>query len=145
MVPTGPPNPLGGSQSVPSSLLRTNSGVMGGQGGSMPSPGGFPSMVSPRTMFGNMNMLGNAPNVSHQSFANGGPNAGLAGPGSSQRGPVDNGAETDPLSGVGNGMGFSAPSTSFMSSAMVTNPDSSRVQGQQFPNPSGNHMLIDQQ
>ncbi|XP_049411505.1 transcriptional corepressor SEUSS isoform X32 [Solanum stenotomum] len=145
MVPTGPPNPIGGSQSVPSSLLRSNSGVMGGQGGSMPSPGGFPSMVSPRTMFGNMNMLGNAPNVSHQSFANGGPNAGLAGPGSSQRGPVDNGAETDPLSGVGNGMGFSAPSTSFMSSAMVTNPDSSRVQGQQFPNPSGNHMLTDQQ
>ncbi|KAG5601032.1 hypothetical protein H5410_032402 [Solanum commersonii] len=145
MVPTGPPNPLGGSQSVPSSLLRTNSGVMGGQGGSMPSPGGFPSMVSPRTMFGNMNMLGNAPNVSHQSFANGGPNAGLAGPGSSQRGPVDNGAETDPLSGVGNGMGFSAPSTSFMSSAMATNPNSSQVQGQQFPNSSGNHMLTDQQ
>ncbi|KAL3334785.1 hypothetical protein AABB24_031154 [Solanum stoloniferum] len=145
MVPTGPPNPIGGSHSVPSSLLRSNSGVMGGQGGSMPSPGGFPSMVSPRTMFGNMNMLGNAPNVSHQSFANGGPNAGLAGPGSSQRGPVDNGAETDPLSGVGNGMGFSAPSTPFMSSAMVTNPDSSRVQGQQFPNPSGNHMLTDQQ
>ncbi|XP_006356714.1 transcriptional corepressor SEUSS-like [Solanum tuberosum] len=145
MVPTGPPNPRGGSQSVPSSLLRTNSGVMGGQGGSMPSPGCFPSMVSPRTMFGNMNMLGNAPNVSHQSFANGGPNAGLAGPGSSQRGPVDNGAETDPLSGVGNGIGFSAPSTSFMSSAMATNPNSSQVQGQQFPNPSGNHMLADQQ
>ncbi|TMW89834.1 hypothetical protein EJD97_016575 [Solanum chilense] len=145
MVPTGPPNPIGGSQSVPASLLRSNSGVMGGQGGSMPSPGGFPSMVSPRTMFGNMHMLGNASNVSHQSFANGGPNAGLAGPGSSQRGPVDNGAESDPLSGVGNGMGFSAPSTSFMSSAMVTNPDSSRVQGQQFPNPAGNHMLTDQQ
>ncbi|MCE2054917.1 hypothetical protein HAX54_041636 [Datura stramonium] len=145
MVPTGPPNPLGGSQSVPSSLLRSNSGVMGGQGGSMPSPGGFPSMVSPRTMFGNMNMLGNAPNVSHQSFANGGPNAGLAGPGNSQRGPVDNGVETDPLSGVGNGMGFSAPSTSFMSSAMATNPNSSQVQGQQFPNPSSNHTLTDQQ
>ncbi|CAN4097563.1 unnamed protein product [Withania somnifera] len=112
----------------------------------MPSPGGFPSMVSPRTMFSNMNMLGNAANnVSHQSFANGGPNAGMARPGSSQRGPVNNGAETDPLSGVGNGMGFNDPSTSFMTSTMVTNPNSSQVQGQQFPNPSGNQILTDQQ
>ncbi|XP_059280173.1 transcriptional corepressor SEUSS-like [Lycium ferocissimum] len=146
MVPGGPPNPLGGAQPVPSSLLRSNSGLMGGQGSGMPSQGGgFPSIVSPRTQFGNMNMLGNAPNVSsllHQSLGNGGHNPGLPGPGMSQR--VDNGAESDPLSSAGNGMGFNTPSTSFVSSAMTGNPNSGQVQGQRFPSPSGNQMLTDQ-
>ncbi|KAK4340927.1 hypothetical protein RND71_039428 [Anisodus tanguticus] len=145
MVPPGPPNPLGGAQPVPSSLLRSNSGLLGGQGGGMPSQGGFPNIVSPRTQFGNMNMLGNASNVSsllHQSLGNGGHNPGLAGPGISQR--VDNGAVSDQLSSAGNGMGFNTPSTSFVSSAMTANPNSGQVQGQRFPSPSGNQMLTDQ-
>lgn len=146
MVPPGPPNPLGGAQPATSSLLRSNSGLMVGQGGGIPSQGGgFPSIVSPRNQFGNMNILGNAPNVSsllHQSLGNGGINPGLPGPGISQR--VDNGAESDPLSVAGNGMGFNTPSTSFVSSAMTANPNSGQVQGQRFPSPSGNQMLTDQ-
>nr|GMD91097.1 transcriptional corepressor SEUSS-like [Ipomoea batatas] len=149
MVPRGASTPLGGAQSVPPSLFRSNSSLLGGQGGAMPSQGGFPSMVSPRTQFGNMNMLGNAPNVTsllHQSFGNGGPNPGLSVPGGTQRGLIDNGAESDPLSSVGNGMGYNAPSSSFVSVATPTNPNTAaQVQGQQFPNTSGNQMLTDQQ
>ncbi|XP_031116580.1 transcriptional corepressor SEUSS-like [Ipomoea triloba] len=144
MVPRGAPNTLGNSQSVPPSLLRSNSAMLGGQGGAMPSQGGFPSMASPRTQFGNMNMLGNGPNVTsllHQSFGNGGPN-----PGNTQRGLIDNGAESDPLSSVGNGMGFNSPPSSFVSVSMSTNSNSAaQVQGQQFTNTSGNQMLTDQQ
>nr|GLL47962.1 transcriptional corepressor SEUSS-like [Ipomoea trifida] len=149
MVPRGASTPLGGAQSVPPSLFRSNSSLLGGQGGAMPSQGGFPSMMSPRTQFGNMNMLGNAPNVTsllHQSFGNGGPNPGLSVPGGTQRGLIDNGAESDPLSSVGNGMGYNAPSSSFVSVATPTNPNTAaQVQGQQFPNTSGNQMLTDQQ
>ena len=32
-MPPGPPTPLAGAQSVPSSMLRSNSGLMGGGGG----------------------------------------------------------------------------------------------------------------
>ncbi|KAL0438182.1 UNVERIFIED_CONTAM: Transcriptional corepressor SEUSS [Sesamum latifolium] len=76
MMPQGPPTPLGGGQPIPPSLLRSNSGLLGGQGAGMPSHNAFPSLVSPRNQFNNMNMLGNVPNVSsllHQSFGNGGP------------------------------------------------------------------------
>lgn len=86
MVPQGPPPPHGGAQPVPPSLLRSNSSLLGGQGGGMPSQNAFPSLVSPRNQFNNMNMLGNVPNVSsllHQSFGNGG-SSGLSGPGSFQ-------------------------------------------------------------
>ncbi|CAK9134245.1 unnamed protein product [Ilex paraguariensis] len=148
MVPSGPPTPLGGAQPVLPSLLRSNSGLLGGQGGAMSSQAGFPSLVSPRTQFNNMNRLGGVPNVSsllHQSFGNGGPNSGLSGPGSSQRGIMDNGAESDPLCSVGNGMGFNAPSSSFVPSNMVNPSSLGQVQGQQFTNPAGNQMLQDQQ
>ncbi|KAK6115631.1 hypothetical protein DH2020_007900 [Rehmannia glutinosa] len=146
MVPQGPPTPHGGAQPVPPSLLRSNSGLLGGQGGGMPSQNAFPSLVSPRNQFNNLNMLGNVPNVSslfHQSFVNGGPSSGLSGPGSSQRGLLDGGAE----SGVGNGMGFNTPSSSYISSSITANPNSSgQVQGQQqFSNPSGSQMMTDQQ
>ncbi|KAF5749096.1 SEUSS transcriptional co-regulator isoform 1 [Tripterygium wilfordii] len=148
MVPSGPPTPLGGAQSVPPSLLRSNSGMLGGQGGGpLPSQTGFPSLVSPRTQFNNMNMLGNVPNVSsliNQSFANGGPNMGLSGLGSSQRGDIDSGAESDPLSSIGGGVGFNAPS-SFIPSNMVNPSTSGQVQGQQFSNASGNKLLPEQQ
>ncbi|CAN1801769.1 Transcriptional corepressor SEUSS [Linum perenne] len=94
-----------------------------------------------------MNMLGGVPNMSsllNQSFGNGGQNSGLSGPGSSQRGGIDAGAESDPLSGVANGMGFSSPS-SFVPSNMVNAGPSGQVQGQQFSNPPGNQLLPDQQ
>lgn len=149
MVPPGQA-PIGGAQSVSPSLLRSNSGMLGGQGGPLPSQAAFPSLMSPRTQFGNMNMnmLGNVPNVSsllNQSFGNGGPTTGLSGPGSSQRGGIDTGAESDPLSGVANGMGFSAPSSSFVPSNMVNPGSSGQVQGQQFPTPSGNQLPDQQQ
>ncbi|CAJ1971980.1 unnamed protein product [Sphenostylis stenocarpa] len=144
MVPPGPPTPLGGAQSVPS-LLRSNSGMLGGQGGPVPSQTSFPSLVAQRNQFNNMNMLGNMSNVTsllNQSFPNGIPNSGLAGHGSSQRGGgVDAGAESDPLSGVGSGMNFANTLQSNLG-----NPGSSgQGQGQQFSNASGNQMLPDQQ
>lgn len=129
MVPPGPPTPIGGAQSS------------------------FPQMVSQRTQFNNMNnMLGNMSNVTsmlNQSFPNGIPNSGLSGPGSSQRGGIDNRAEQDPLSSVGNGMSFGNPSSPFVQSNMVS-PGSSgqgqgQGQGQQFSNASGNQLLAEQQ
>jgi hypothetical protein len=148
MLPSGPPTPIGGAQSVSPSLLRSNSGMLGAQGGPLGSQTAFPSLVSPRTQFNNMSMLGNVPNMSsllNQSFGNGGPNPGLPGPGSSQRGNIDTGAESDPLSNGGNGMGFNAPSSSFVPSNMVNPGPSCQVQGHQFSNPSGNQLLPDQQ
>ncbi|XP_042040256.1 transcriptional corepressor SEUSS-like isoform X1 [Salvia splendens] len=148
MVPQGPPAPLGGGQPVPPSLLRANSGLLGSQGGGngMPSQNAFPSLVSPRNQFNNMNPIGNAPNVSmlHQSFGNGGPRSG---PGITQRGLLGDGAESDPLSGIGNGMGYNQPSSSYMSSPMALNPNpSGQAQGQQqFSNNSSGQMLTDQQ
>ncbi|XP_050364115.1 transcriptional corepressor SEUSS [Argentina anserina] len=147
MVPSGPPNPIGGAQSVSPSLLRSNSGMLGGQNGPLPSQSAFPSLVSPRNQFGNMNMLGNVANVSsllNQSSGNGIPNSGLSGPGSSHRGGIDTGAGSDPLSGVGNGMGFNAPS-SYYASNMANPGTSGQGQGQQFSNPAGNQLLADQQ
>ncbi|PIN14134.1 LIM domain binding protein LDB1/NLI/CLIM [Handroanthus impetiginosus] len=149
MVPQGPPTPIGGAQPVPPSLLRSNSGLLGGQGAGMPSQNSFPSLVSPRNQFNNLNVLGNVPNVSsllHQSFGNGGPSSGLSGPGSSQRGLIDGGSEPGPLSSVGNGMGFNTPSSSYISSSTANPNSSGQVQGQQqFPNPSSSQMLTDQQ
>jgi len=145
MVPSGPPTPIGGAQSVTPSLLRSNSGMLGGQGGPMPSQGAFPSLVSPRTQFPNGNLLGNVPNVSsflNQSFGNGGANTGISASGNGPRGGVDAGAESDPLSGIGSGVGFN-PTSSFAGN--MANPGASgQVQGQQFPNSSGNQMLPDQ-
>ncbi|GLU16603.1 hypothetical protein SLE2022_330300 [Rubroshorea leprosula] len=148
MVSSGPSTPIGGTQSVPPSLLRSNSGMLGAQGGSLPSQTAFPSLMSPRTQFNNMNMVGNVPNMSSllaQSFGNGGPSPQLSGPGSSQRGGIDAGAESDPLSGVGNGMGFNGPSSSFLPSNMSNPVSTGQVQGQQFSNLSGNQLLPDQQ
>ncbi|KAK8473133.1 hypothetical protein PHAVU_001G064200 [Phaseolus vulgaris] len=143
MVPPGPPTPLG-AQSVPS-LLRSNSGMMGGQGGPVPSQTSFPSLVAQRNQFNNMNMIGNMSNVTsllNQSFPNGIPNSGLAGHGSSQRsGGVDAGAESDPLSGVGNGINFG----NTLQSNLGNPGPSGQGQGQQFSNASGNQMLSDQQ
>ncbi|KAL6522146.1 hypothetical protein OROMI_032023 [Orobanche minor] len=143
MVAQGPPTPLGGAQPIPPSLLRSNSGLLGGQGGGMPSQNAFPSLVSPRNQFSNLNMLSNSnvPNISsllHQTFGNGG------GPGSSQRGLNDGGAECGPLPIVGNGMGFNTPSSYISPSVTANQNPSGQVQGQQqFSNASG--MLTDHQ
>ncbi|XP_058097338.1 transcriptional corepressor SEUSS [Magnolia sinica] len=148
MVPSGPPTPVGGAQSVSPSLLRTNSGILGAQGGSAPSQPTFPSLLSPRSQYNNMNVLGNMPNVSsllNQSYGNGGSNSGLLGSGSLQRGGIDMGAESDPLSSVGNGMSFTPSPASFGPSNVVNPGSSGQAQGQHFPNSSGNQLAPDQQ
>ncbi|XP_077214301.1 transcriptional corepressor SEUSS-like [Tasmannia lanceolata] len=149
MVPSGPPTPVSGAQSVSPSLLRTNSGILGAQGGSVPLQSSFPSLLSPRTQYNNVNLLGNMSNVSslNQSFGNGGPNSGISASGMLQRGGIDMGAaESDPLSSVGNAMGFSHSHASFTPSNNPTNSGSSgQAQGQHFPNPSGNQLVSDQQ
>ncbi|KAL9264412.1 Transcriptional corepressor SEUSS-like protein [Drosera capensis] len=145
MVASGAPTPIGGAQTVTPSLLRSNSGLLGGQGGQMPSQGVFPSLVSPRTQYNNINLLGNIPNVSsllNQSFGNGPSTSGLSGSSSGQqRRVLENGAESDPLSAVGNGMGFG--SSSFMGNNMGSSGSAGQGQGQQFSN--SNKMLVDQQ
>lgn len=133
MVPSEPPNPVGSGETVPPSIL-------GGQGGPpLPSQPAFPSLVSPRTQFGNnmtMSMLGNAPNLSsllnNQSFVNGIPGSMIS---------MDtSAAESDPLSSVG----FSGLS-SFNAPGMVSPRSSGQVQGQQFSNVSSNQLLAEQQ
>ncbi|OVA06799.1 hypothetical protein BVC80_8721g8 [Macleaya cordata] len=149
MVPSGPPAPVvGGSQSVSSSLLRSGSGILGAQGSQVPSQSQFPSLVSPRSQNNNMNFLGNMSNVSsllNQSFGSGVSSSGLSGSAGHQRGGVDTGAESDPLSSVGNGMVFTPSHASFTQSN-ATNPNSSsQGHGQQFPSRSGNQLTQDQQ
>ncbi|KAL8225637.1 hypothetical protein R6Q57_018194 [Mikania cordata] len=125
MVPPGPPTPLTGAQSVQSSMLRSNSGLLGGQGGSQ---SGFPSLVSPRTQFNNIN--GNVSSLLHQSYGgNGGSNSGTF-----SRGMIENGADSDSLSG--NGIGFNTPSS---------NMGNSNASGLHFSNSSANQILRDQQ
>ncbi|KAL5714628.1 hypothetical protein ACHQM5_016562 [Ranunculus cassubicifolius] len=141
MMPSGPPTPVGGAQSVNPSLLRSNSSILGGSGSNGPQ-NSFPSLVSPRNQYNNINLLGNIPNVSsllNQSFGNGGSNSGISGSG---RGGMDTGAESDPLSGVGNGMNFT-PSVSFAPSNAANSNSSSQNQVQ-FPSTSGNQLGQDQ-
>lgn len=144
MVPSGPPAPIGGAQSATPSLLRSGSGLLGAQGGSTPNQNAFTSLVSPRGQFNNMNMLGNALNMSSQlsqSFGNGGPISLLPASVSSQRAAIDTGAESNSLSSVGNGVGFSSPSPSLVPS----NPGvSGQAHGQQFPTPSSTQLRPDQ-
>ncbi|XP_020589633.1 transcriptional corepressor SEUSS [Phalaenopsis equestris] len=118
MVPSGPPTGVGGAQPMPSSLLRTNSGLLGGQPGSIPTQQPFSSLVSQRAQFngvanGNaMAMFGGISNVSsllNHSFGNGVPScaAGISAQqmNSQQRGGMANSsldivgsADHDPLS-----------------------------------------------
>ncbi|KAL5982664.1 hypothetical protein ACLOJK_016740 [Asimina triloba] len=143
----GPPTPVGGAQSVPPSLLRTNSGILGAQGSAVPSQPTFPSLLSPRSQYNNIGMLGNMSNVSllNQSYANGGANSGLSGSATLQRGSMDMGAESDPLSGVANGMGFTPSPVSFGPSNVVNPGSSGQAQGHHFPNSSGNQLASEHQ
>lgn len=142
MVPSGPPTGVGSAQSMPSSLLRTNSGLLGGQPGTIPSQQPFSSLVSPRTQFngvanGNsMALLGGISNVSsllNHSFGNGVPSSGTGITAQQmnpqQRGGMGNSsldmlgsAEPDPLS-------FPSP----------TGP----LQGHHYQNTSVNQMGVD--
>ncbi|GAU37427.1 hypothetical protein TSUD_395460 [Trifolium subterraneum] len=145
MVPPGPgpPTPIGGAHS----LMRTNSGMLGAQGTLMSSQTSYPSLMSPRTQFNNMNILGNMSNITsmlNQSFSNGVPSH-LTGQGSSQRGGIETGVETGQLSSVGNGTSFNNSPSSFVQSNMVNAGSSGQIQGQQFSNPSSNQLLADHQ
>ena len=144
MVPPGPgpPTPIGSAQSIPPSLMRSNSGMLGAQGAPMSS------LVSPRTQFNNMNILGNMSNITsmlNQSFPNGVPNHGLTGQGSSQRGGIETGSEIGQLSSVGNGTSFPNSPSSFGQSNLTSAGSSGQVQGQQFSNSSTNQLLPDHQ
>lgn len=127
MVPPGPPTP------VPSSLLRSNSGLMGGQG----SPqSGFPSAASQRGQFNAANMIGNVSSLLHQSYNNGGLSSGISSLGSSQRGVMDAEHESDPLSAIRNGVGCN------VSSDLVSSNASGHMSGQQFATSLGNNQIL---
>ncbi|CAM8878188.1 unnamed protein product [Rhodiola kirilowii] len=136
MIPSGPPNQIGGNQSLSSSQFRSNSGYMGSQGSPMNPQMNFPSALSPHMQYNGMNMLSNGPNASsllNQSFGNGGP-------GVNHQASMNPGAESDPLS---NRMAF--PSPSFISADVGNNGTSNQVQNQSFQSSPGNQMLPDQQ
>lgn len=145
MVLSGPPTPIGGSQNVSPSLLRSNSGMS--EGVTVPSQASFPSLVSSHPQMGNMHVLGNMPSMSSilsQSFGNNSQNPVFSSSMSGQRGGMDagTGAELDPLANVGNVMSYNSPSSS--SSFLPGNPSTSgQFQGQQFQNPS-NQVIPDQ-
>lgn len=144
MVPSGPPTQVGGNPTVsPATLLRTNSSLLGGQGGGAPSQPGYPSLVNSRSQYSNMNILGNLSNVSsipgggnpniglNQAFNNGGnvasqttaSNSGISGSTNLQRG-LAMGSDSIPLSGVGGSMGFPSSGASFSSTNLNMNGSS---------------------
>ncbi|XP_021300966.1 transcriptional corepressor SEUSS-like [Herrania umbratica] len=146
MVPSGPPTPIGGAQSVSPALMRSNSAILGSQGGSMPQQATFSSLVSPRAQY-NMNLLGSTANISsllNQTFGNGGLNSGLSGVSGFQRGGFDAAADSDALTAVANEIGFNIP-PSFTPSNVANSGSSAQLQNQQISNSSGNPALLDQQ
>ncbi|XWS41331.1 hypothetical protein CRYUN_Cryun17cG0072400 [Craigia yunnanensis] len=146
MVPSGPATPIGGAQSVSPALMRSNSAVLGSQGGSMPQQATYSSLVSPRVQY-NMNFLGSTANISsllNQTFGNGGSNSGLSGVTGFQRRGFDATAESDPLTAVANEFGFNVPPSSFTPSNVANSGSSGRLQNQQIANSAGNPALLDQ-
>ncbi|KAF5727716.1 SEUSS transcriptional co-regulator isoform 1 [Tripterygium wilfordii] len=111
MLPSGP-------------TTRSNSSILGSQGGSVHPQSTFSSLISPQSQY-SMSLLGTSnPNMSsllNQNFGNGA-NTGLSGLGDFQRGSVDNTAES------------------------VASDFSLTLQGQnqQFANNAGNTTLLDQ-
>ncbi|KAK1299919.1 Transcriptional corepressor SEUSS [Acorus calamus] len=117
MVPSGPPTPAGGgAQQMPASLMRVNSGLIGGQ--SMASQQqqlqqGFPNLISPRTQY-NSSSNNNSNTVLGSSGGNGMGVSSILGNHNFGATTNNNGtsinpsvemAEPDPLSAVSNGMG----------------------------------------
>ncbi|CAK7355008.1 unnamed protein product [Dovyalis caffra] len=116
MIPSRPQTPIGGSQSVSPVLLRSNSAILGSQGGGSMQLGQY-----------NMNLVGNSPGVSsliNQSFGKGSSSSGLSG------------LESSPISMVANDVGFCS---SFDGSNMVSSASSGKVQSKRIANPSGGH------
>ncbi|KAM7253197.1 hypothetical protein ACFE04_025815 [Oxalis oulophora] len=105
MGPSGSSDQIGGAQSVPPSLLRSNSGLMAAQPSQASS---YPSLVSPRTQFNSANMLGNFSNL------------GFSGPGCS-------GAESDPLNGLGFNNMVNPGSAAAVQGQQFSNPSGSRL------------------
>ncbi|KAI3417614.1 uncharacterized protein J3R85_014284 [Psidium guajava] len=146
MVSSGPSKPIGSAQSVSPLLLRSNSGMLGAQGNAVPSPMTFSNVGPPRAQIGGLNVLGNMLNVSSelgQSFGNGGQNPAGAASGSSLHGGINSAAESDPLSSIGNGMGFNTPSSTLVPSNIVNPGTSGPVPENQFSNPPGNQLMPD--
>lgn len=147
MVPSGSSTPIGGAQSVSPSLLRSNSGMLGTQGNAVPSPMTFSNVVPPRPQVGGgLNVLANMLNASSelgQSFGNVGQNPAVAASGSSLHGGINSAAESDPMSSIGNGMGFNTPSSTLVPSNIVNPGTSGPVPGKQFSNPTGNQLMPD--
>ncbi|XVF61010.1 hypothetical protein PTKIN_Ptkin08bG0093800 [Pterospermum kingtungense] len=148
MVPSGPQTPIGGAQSVPPALMRSNSAILGSQGGTVPQQATFPSLVSPRVQY-NMNLLGStANNISsllNQTFGNGGSNSGLSGVSGFEHGGFDAITESGSLTAVANGIGFNVPSSSFTPSNVANSGSSGQLQNQQIANSAGNPAPSDQQ
>ncbi|XP_022740418.1 transcriptional corepressor SEUSS-like isoform X2 [Durio zibethinus] len=147
MVPSGPSTPIGGAQSVSATLMRSNSAILGSQGGLMPQQATFSSLVSARAQH-NMNLLGSTANISsllNQTFGNGGSNSGLSGMTGFQRGGFDATAQSDPLAAVANDIGFKVPPSSFTPSNVSNSGSSGQLQNQQIASSAGNPALLDQQ
>lgn len=146
-MPSGPTTPIGGAQSVSPALMRTNSAILGSQGGSVPQQATFASLVSPRAQY-NMNFLGSTANISsllNQTFGNGGSNSGLSGVSGFERGGFDAITESDSLTSVANEMGFNVPLSSFTPSNVANSGSSGQLQNQHVANSAGNPAPADQQ
>ncbi|KAF5751796.1 SEUSS transcriptional co-regulator isoform 1 [Tripterygium wilfordii] len=138
MLPSGPTTRIGGAPSISSSFLRSNSSVLGSQGGSVHLQETFSSLISPQSQY-SMSLLGSNPNMSsllNQNFGNGS-NTGLSGLGAFQRSSVD----TTPES-VASDISFAA--SSFTPSNVSNIGSSLQGQNQEFANNAGNGTLLDQ-
>ncbi|GMY12456.1 transcriptional corepressor SEUSS-like [Fagus crenata] len=142
MLPSGSPTPIGGAQSVSPALIRSNSAVLGSQGGFMPPQAAFSSAGPPRAQC-NLNYAPNISSFLNQTFGSGGLNTSISGLGVFQRGSVDTTAGSDPLSTVANDISFSPPI--FAPSNIANSGSSDQVQKSQTSISYGNPMLSDQQ
>lgn len=146
MIPSGSPTPIGGAQSISPVLLRSNSAILGPQGGLLPPQAAFSSVGPPRAQ-SNLDFLGHTSNISslfNQTFGSGGLNTSTSGLGGFQQGSVGTTAGSDPLSAAANDCGLT-PSPTFFAPSSITNSGSSdQVQSSQLPTSSGNSMLPEQ-
>lgn len=143
MIPSGSPTPIGGAQSISPVLLRSNSAILGSQGGLLPPQPAFSSVGPPRAQ-SNLDFLGHTSNISsllNQTFGSGGLNTSTSGLGGFQQGSVGTTPGSDSRSAAANDCGFT-PSPSYFAPSNITNSGSSdQVQNSQLPTSSGNSML----
>jgi hypothetical protein len=144
MIPSGSPTPIGGISPV---LLRSNSAILGSQGGLLPPQAAFSSVGPPRAQ-SNLDFLGHTSNISslfNQTFGSGGLNTSTSGLGGFQQGSVGTTAGSDPLSAAANDCGLTPPPSFFAPSNITNSGPSDQVQNSQLPTSSGNSMLPEQQ